>query len=471
MTGVVRPEGTAASFLAELRERVPALGILEGRDASDRSCDPFKIVPVSAAAILRPRSTAEVSAIMRLAHEAGQKIVVHGGRTGVSGGAYTQADEIVLSLELLNQIESVDPVTQTIVAQAGVPLQAVQEAASANGLYYPVDLGARGTATVGGMLATNAGGNRTLRWGMTRDRVLGVEVVLPDGEILSSMHRLVKNNTGYDLRHLMIGAEGTLGIVTKAVFRTVSAPTTHGVALVALRDYASVLETLAEAQKLPTLSAFELMYADFYRAAVKHLPRLAPLPENYPFYVLIESMGYHPEQDEDLFEQLLDKIYKAGAMNMVLAQSDSQCQALWDVRESVEAVVREISPCLTYDVSLEVADIDKYVTVLHRSLARYPDAKTVVNGHIGDNNIHLGVSIGADTFERADEVDEMVYHPLSDFGGSMSAEHGIGTTKNKFLPVTRNQQEINLMRRLKSSLDPKGILNARVIFLPEPDVG
>lgn len=455
-------------FLSRARALLDANDILTGEDVSSRSCDPLKIVETRAQAILRPRNTSQIVAIMRLASECGQTIVLHGGRTGVSGGAYAESSDVVISLERMNAIEDIDTVNHTIVAQAGVTLQQLQDAAAEHGMYYPVDLGARGTATVGGMIATNAGGNRTLRWGMTRDRVLGLEVILPDGELVSSMHRLVKNNTGYDLRQMFIGAEGTLGIVTRAVFRLIPAPSSHDVALLALSDYDSVLTALSEAQKLSSLSAFELMYDNFYTAVARQSSISMPLPTGHPYYVLVESMGYHPEQDREVFEAYLNSLFtKARVIDIILAQSEAQCQFLWSIRESVEASVKEISPCLTYDVSLEVADIDDYVSGLRSKLEDYPESKMIVNGHIGDNNIHIGLSIGKDTQDRATEVNDIIYRPLAMYHGSMSAEHGIGTVKNEYLGISRSDEEVLLMRKIKSAIDPMNLLNPKVIFTSE----
>ena len=452
-------------FLNQMKQFLGPSGVLLGDDVTSRSCDPLKVVSTTAKAILRPKTTSEVCEVVRSAARHNVAIVVHGGRTGVSGGAYAEPEEIVISLERMNEIEAVDAVNQTIVAQAGVTLQQLQEAAAAEGMYYPVDLGARGTATVGGTLATNAGGNRTLRWGMTRDRVMGLEVVLPDGELVSSMHRLIKNNTGYDLKHLFIGAEGTLGIITKAVFRLVPAPTSHEVVLMALPDYDSVLTTLNAAQKLSSLSAFELMYGSFYDAVASEKQDSLPLPPGQPYYVLIEIMGYNPDQDRDIFETFLSGLYeRMPFIEIVLAQSEAQRAAIWGVRESIEAAVKTILPCMTYDVSLEVGDIDDYVRGLESVLGRYPHAKMIVNGHIGDNNIHLGVSIGPETLQRADEVNDIVYRPLVRYQGSMSAEHGIGTTKNEYLHITRSNEEVELMRRIKQVIDPHNRMNRRVIF-------
>jgi FAD/FMN-containing dehydrogenase len=455
-----------AGFLAEMAALLGSGGVLTGEDVAMRSADPFRVVPVAADAILRPRSTQDVSAILAAAARHGVSIITHGGRTGVSGGVDSRAGEVVVSLERMNRIERVDPVGRNITAEAGVTIEALHAAAEAAGLYYPVDLGARGSATVGGTIATNAGGNRTLRWGMTRDRVLGLEAVLPDGTVVSSMNTLVKNNTGYDVKQLFIGAEGTLGIVTRAVFRVVPKPISHEVALVAVPDNAAMLRLLDAMQHLGSLSAFELIYPEFYESVTRPEVQPRPLPLGAHGYVLVEAMGYDPQSDHAQFEAILERMLEDGvASDAVIAQSEAQRAALWKIRESVDVAVKAIFPLAMFDVSLEVADIDPYVIVVRQQLeAQFPAAKMIVQGHVGDNNIHLGITVGPDTPAHEHAVDAIVYNALVPFGGSMSAEHGIGTLKNAWLRVSRNPAEIALMRAIKATIDPDNRLNPRVLF-------
>lgn len=454
------------AFLAEMETLLGKGGVLTGDDVTLRSEDIFRPHPCQAEAILRPRTTEEVSAILRAAARHGITIITHGGRTGVSGGAESRAGEYVISLERMNRIESVDPVSRIVVAEAGVTIEALQNAAEAAGLYYPVDLGARGTATVGGTIATNAGGNRTLRWGMTRDRVLGLEAVLADGTIVSSMNKLVKNNTGYELKHLFIGSEGTLGVVTRAVFRVVPHPVSHEVALVAVPSDEAMLKLLNAMQNLASLSAFELMYPDFYGIVTAPDVQPRPLPLGAHGYVLVEAMGYDPEGDHAQFEAILADMLEQGvATDAVVAQSDQQRADLWKIRESVDVAVRALLPLEMFDVSLEVVDIDPYVRSLRERLeASFPGARMIVQGHVGDNNIHLGITVGPDTPRHAHAVDAIVYEALRPFRGSISAEHGIGTLKNAWLGVSRTGAEIALMRAIKHTLDPDNRLNPRVLF-------
>lgn len=453
-------------FLAEMEALLGKGGVLTGEDVSQRSEDIFRPVPSPAEAILRPRTTEEVSAILRAAQAHGVTIITHGGRTGVSGGAESRAGEYVISLERMNRIESVDPVSRIVVAEAGVTIEGLQQAAEAAGLYYPVDLGARGTATVGGTIATNAGGNRTLRWGMTRDRALGLEAVLADGTVISSLNKLVKNNTGYDLKHLFIGSEGTLGVVTRVVFRVVPHPVSHEVALVAVPSNEAMLKLLNAVQNLASLSAFELMYPDFYAIVTGPGENPRPLELGAHGYVLVEAMGYDPDSDHAQFENVLSRMLEEGvAVDAVIAQSDQQRAALWKIRESVDVAVRALLPLEMFDVSLEVADIDPYVVTLREKLkAAFPDARMIVQGHVGDNNIHLGITVGPDTPTHAHAVDALVYETLRPFAGSISAEHGIGTLKNEWLGVSRTEAEIAVMRAIKHTLDPDNRLNPRVLF-------
>jgi FAD/FMN-containing dehydrogenase len=301
---------------------------------------------------------------------------------------------------------------------------------------------------------------------MTRDRVLGLEAVLPNGDVVSSMHKLVKNNTGYDVRQFFVGAEGTLGIVTKAVMRLIPQPTSHEVALLSLPDYICVLKLLNAAESMSALSAFELMYGDYYCAVTQSNPDGRPIPDTSQYYVLIETMGYTPGADRSVFEAFLAKAYEDGlATEIVLANSDAQRQSLWAIRESVDIAVRALAPILTYDVSLEVADIDDYVLGIRSALERrFPGWRMIVNGHIGDNNIHIGITTGPDTKEHESEVNDIVYKPLAHLHGSMSAEHGIGTTKNGYLGISRSQEEIGLMRQIKHAIDPSNLLNRKVLF-------
>lgn len=453
-------------LLEDIRAIVGDRGLLLGEDVASRSCDPFRPVPPRGAMIVRPANTQEVSAVMALCHCAGQRVVTHGGRTGVAGGAFVAENEIVISLERMSRIEDICDVTNLATVQGGVTVEALQDAAAAKGLFYPVDLGAKGTATVGGTIATNAGGNRVLRWGMTRANVMGLEVVLADGAIVNAMNRLVKNNTGYDVKHYFIGSEGTLGIVTGAVMKLVPAPSSQSVAFVAVADQDALLRLLGEARRLSILSAFEVMWPDYYDIVANSGTDRRPLEPGQGIYVLIEAMGYNEDLDRQIFEQFLEKVYEAGiVVDAVTAASNKQVADLWRVREGSECIVHDMKPFVSFDISVDVRDVETVVAKAKANLsAVYPVLKTATFGHLGDNNIHIAVHVGPDTVAQESNVERLVYRALREHGGAITAEHGIGQLKKEFLPEHKHPGEMQVMRRVRAALDPNGLLNHDVLF-------
>jgi FAD/FMN-containing dehydrogenase len=454
------------SLISELREIVGPRGLLTGDDVSARSCDPFRQVPAQSPVIVRPANTAEVAAVMALCHRRGQPIVTHGGRTGVSGGAWADADEIILSLERMSRIEEICPIGQLAVVEAGVTVEALQNAAAEQALFYPVDFNARGTATIGGSIATNAGGNRVLRWGMTRQNLLGIEAVLADGTIVPSMNRLIKNNMGYDLKHVLVGSEGTLGIVTRAVLRLVPAPSSQAVAFVSVPDHERLLALLGRARRLSTLSAFEVMWPDYYDLISAAGPEWRPVAPGRGAYVLIEAMGYDAERDPSLFESFIADAYEAGMIaDAVIAASNKQIADLWRVREGAEIIVREMSPFVSSDISVDIARIDDFLATLHAALREaWPATRTATFGHLGDNNIHLAIHVGPDTAALEPEVEALLFRVVGEYGGAITAEHGIGRLKRAFLPDHKAPGEMAMMRRLRDALDPDRLLNRNVLF-------
>jgi FAD/FMN-containing dehydrogenase len=456
----------ANNIVPELLAIVGNRGVLLGEDVRARSCDPFRPVPPAGPAIVRPADTAEVAAVLACCHRHRQRVVTHGGRTGVAGGAYGSPDEIVLSLERMSRIEEIDPVGQVAVVQAGVSLEALQNAAVAQYLFYPVDLGARGTATVGGTIATNAGGNRVIRWGTTRHNILGIEAVLADGTVVTAMNRLLKNNTGYDLKHYFAGSEGTLGVVTRAVMRLVPMPRTQLVAFLSLSDFNSVLALLGQARRLPILSAFEVMWQDYYALVAGSHSNRAPLPADQPYYVLVEAMGYNDDIDTSMFNGFLESVYEAGLVSEVVsATSGRQVADLWRVREGSEIIVREMSPFISFDISVDARRAEEFVNAAYAALgARYRFLRTTTFGHLGDSNLHLGVHTGAGTLDEAENIERCVYRVVEAFGGALTAEHGIGQFKKAFLPDHVSPGALEAMRRVRAGLDPARLLNRDVLF-------
>jgi FAD/FMN-containing dehydrogenase len=460
------PTKVSAEFVAQLKDIVGECGLLLGSDVRSRSADPFRSIPIQSPIIVRPSSTQEVSAVMKLCHARRQRVVMHGGRTGVSGGAFTQPDEIVMSLERMNRIEEVNEVSHIAVVQAGAVLEALHNAVAAADLFFPVELGAKGSATIGGMISTNAGGNRVLRWGMMRQNLLGVEAVLADGSIVSSMNRLLKNNAGYDLKHLFIGTEGTLGIVTRAVLRLVPAPLTQSVAFVSVDSFHKVLELLNRGRRLPTLSAFEVLWQDFYSLLAESGSNRRPVEPDQPYYVLIEAMGQNRQADEQIFEQFVEGIYNEGLIvDAVTASSGKQVADLWRVREGSEVIVKEFGTFVSSDVSIDVQRVEAFLARTKELLRqRYAEVRTATFGHLGDNNIHVAINVGTDTVREENNVERLLFQAVREFGGAITAEHGIGQLKREFLPAHRTAEEMDVMKRVRGALDPLGILNHHVLF-------
>lgn len=455
--------------MTDLLDRIAAIvgpqGLLTGEDVSSRIAEVMGSSRVEAKAIVRPASTAELSEVMKLCHAAGQAVVPAGGCTGLVRGAVCQPDEIQISLERIRAIESIDPVGRTMVVGAGCLVQAVQDAAAEHGLKFAVDWGARGSATIGGGISTNAGGNSVVRYGMMRDHVLGVEAVLADGTVISSMNTLLKNNAAYDLKQLFIGSEGTLGIVTRAVLKLQPAPLSTSTALLALESFDAVQALFVHAGKRlgAMLTSFEVMWASFYeRIAIQSGNHNPPLPGGHAFYVIVEASGTDPERDAMLFETVLgEALEQELAVDAVIAASESQAAQIWAIRDDVRTLGMQMMPMVNLDISLPIVAMEGYVTKLEADArAAFGDSvKMVVFGHIGDGNLHIMLSAQPFTPENKHRIDEMVYTGLIPHRGSISAEHGIGLDKRDWLQITRSPEEIALMRSLKATLDPQNLLN------------
>lgn len=452
------------AFITRLQEIVGSNGVLTGEDVASRPESWPPMGGCKAKAIIRPANTAEVAAVLKLCSEQGQSVVTHGGVTGLVGGAMTGPDDIVISLERMHSMEPVDTVNRTVTVDAGVPLQKVQEAAEAAGLLFPLDFGARGSAHIGGAISTNAGGNSVIRYGMTREQLLGVEAVLADGTIISSMKDVIKNNTGYDLKQLFVGSEGTLGVVTRAVLRLRPAPRSRNTALVAIDSFATLgqfLQTM-DAALGGTLSAFEVMWNDFYTLVIGEGDKHGqPLDTTHAFYVLLESSGGHQESDAAQFESALQEAFeKELAVDAVIAQSKQQREDLWAIRDDIELLIQKLYPPMAFDISLGIPQMDDYVKEVNQGLSeRWPAARMVTFGHLGDGNIHFVMTVGSLDEQDVRGAQEVVYKALGRRGGVISAEHGIGLEKRAYLPQSRSAEEIALMKTLKQALDPANILN------------
>ena len=450
----------------ELRAVVDAAGVLEGDDVTNRAIHVWRDEPITSKAILRPTTTEQVAEILSICDKIKQPIVAHGGRTGLVKSGDVEVEEIVISLERMDQIGEIDTVGRTMTVQAGVPLQKIQEAAEAEGLMFPLDLGARGSCQIGGNASTNAGGNRVIRFGMARDNILGLEAVLADGTVLSSMNRMIKNNAGYDLKQLFIGSEGTLGIITQLVLRLREATVAEDLAFIGFDNFDQVTGFLKFIDRSlgGTLSAFEVMWQDYYElVTTAPATNKRPVEAKYPFYALVESLG--ASDGKAHFEQAMMKALEDGLISdAAVAQSGSDRAAMWAIRDSVEEFHR-YGPAQLFDVSIAIREIGDYVEEVKRLLNESFDKHYCFTlGHVGDGNVHFAIHVPGGDEAAHRLVERCVYVPLEPHGGSVSAEHGIGLEKKQYLKMSRTDEEIAVMRRLKKALDPNGILNPGKIF-------
>lgn len=454
---------SSSSFLAEIEALLGPSGLIVGDDVRSRSVGWASPESCRALAIARPATTAETSKLMALCHAHGVSVVPYGGGTGLVEGAVAGPDEILLSLERMRKVIDIDPTTRTATVEAGVTLEQLQNEVAEHGLVFPLDLGARGSATIGGNIATNAGGNRVIRFGMIREMVLGLEAVLADGTVVSSLNRMLKNNAGYDIKQLFIGSEGTLGVVTQATLRLREEWRSQNAALLSVESFGDVLKLLklVDGRLGGGLSAFEVMWREFYdTVTAPGSGNTPPLPRGQNYYVLIEALGGDMESDSQRFEAMLADIFETGLLtDAVIATSSAQTQGFWRIRDSVELLL-DLGPIIMFDVSLPISDMEDYLEGVRAGLTdRWPDNQCVVWGHLGDSNLHLWITVGSDKPEDRAGVEEIVYGPLQKLAGSISAEHGIGREKRSYLSLSRTDPEIAIMRQLKRTLDPDNILN------------
>lgn len=461
-----------AGMLKALEASVGEHGLLVGDDISPKYWSDWRGPgDYRPDCVLRPANTEELSRIMQICHQAGQRVVAQGGMTGLVAGARPQTGEIPISFERMSLVESLDRTSGTITVQSGTPLQTVQETAEQHGFYYPVDLGARGSCTIGGMLSTNAGGNRVIRFGMTRQQVLGIEAVLADGTIVNSLNSLVKNNTGYDLKQLFIGSEGTLGLITRAVLRLEPKPLSQTVAFCGVPGFDAVVELKQHLQSELSggLSAFEVLWQSTYTTTVESLENLRKsISTDFPFYVLVEAMGSNDDRDRDLFETAIGGALERGLVaDAVVSKSLAEVTELWLVRDSVAEAMALQRPTVSYDISLAIADMEYFAMEVERRLSADLGAINVfIGGHLGDGNLHLVIRAMEHHPQPAKQIDEIVYGLVGKLDGSISAEHGIGLAKREHLSRSRNEAELALMRTLKRAMDPKGLLGRGRIFEP-----
>jgi D-lactate dehydrogenase (cytochrome) len=419
--------------------------------------------------VLRPGSVEEVAAIARLANETATAIVPQGGNTGLVGGQIPHDGEVVVSLKRLDRIREIDPLSNTMTCEAGVILANAQQAAAVADRLFPLSLGAAGSCTIGGNLSTNAGGTGAFAYGVARDLVVGIEVVLPDGRILNALNKLKKDNTGYDLKNLFIGAEGTLGIITAAVLKLFPSPKATETAFVGVPSPEAALDLLALMQERSNSAAtsFEIISRIAVEFAVRHGHDVSdPLDQPHPWYVLVQLSSAAPQDLRTTLEEALETGMERGLVaDATVADSLDHRRAFWHLREILPEVQRPEGGSIKHDISVPLTAIPDFLREAGAAVeALIPGSRPVPFGHLGDGNIHYNVSqpVGADTAAFLacwDEMNEAVHRVVMKFGGSISAEHGVGVMKRKVVAQFKDPVALEVMGMLKRTLDPKNILN------------
>ena len=465
------------SIVSDLAGIVGARHVLTaGDDTAGFLVEPRGKFRGAAAAVVRPGSTAEVAAVLRLCSEKRIAVVPQGGNTGLVGGQIPAAHgrEILLSLTRLDRVRETDPLSNTMTAEAGVTLARAQLQAEAVDRLFPLSLASEGSCTVGGNLATNAGGTAVLAYGNARDLILGLEVVLADGRVLQNLNKLRKDNTGYDLKHLFVGSEGTLGIITAAVLKLVPRPRSVATAMVGVASPSDALGLLGIAQATGPVTSFELIPRLGIELVLRHAGGRDPLAAAFPWYVLVEFSSGAPDAADASLLQTLEAGFAAGlAADAVVAASGEQRRAFWGLRERMSEVQGREGGSIKHDVSVPLAAVPTFMAEAAAAVtARMPGVRIVPFGHLGDGNLHYNLSqpVGADTagfLARWEEMNAVVHAVVAAHGGSISAEHGIGQLKRDLLPGVKDPVALDVMRSIKRTLDPHGILNPGKVLQSE----
>lgn len=419
---------------------------------------------IKATAIVFPRSTEDVVAIVKWARKNKIALVPSGGRTGLSGSAVASQGEVVVSFDQMNKIKDFSAVDQSVVIEPGVVTEALQEFAHSKNLFYPVDFAATGSSQMGGNIATNAGGIKVVRYGLTREWIIGLKVVTGAGEVLELNNGLVKNATGYDLRHLFIGSEGTLGFIVEATIRLAPAPPPMKVLVMAVSGLDAVMKVFSEFKTKTSLVAFEMFSDKALNKVLENTGLPAPLETKASFYVLAEVEARN-EQDEEHALGVFEKCLEEGwVIDGVISQSDVQASTFWRYREDISESLAKYSPYKN-DIAVTISKVPPFMDDLDEVLAQaYPTWEVVWFGHIGDGNLHINIlrpsGMSKEEFvKECRKVDVMVFETVKKYKGSISAEHGVGMTKRSFLNYTRSEAEIEIMRSIKKAFDPDMIMN------------
>ena len=474
----------APDLRAQLRAIVGESGLLAAGAASEPYLsDHRRLYRGRALAVVLPASVPEVAAVLRLCNEARIAVVPHGGNTSYCGGATPDDSgaQVVLALARLNRIRSVDAANDSVIAEAGCTLAQVHSAAEAAGRLFPLSLGSQGSCQLGGNLSTNAGGTSVLRYGMMRDLVLGLEVVLADGQVLAGLSSLRKDNTGYDVKSLFIGAEGTLGVITAAALKLFPEVRTRATALVAVADLPAAVALLArlKAASSERVSSFELMPRLALELTVRHIEGARdPFADPHPWYVLCELTSSRAADALDLIleEALGDALGQGQVQDALISTSERERQALWRLRENIPAAQSRAGASLKHDISVPVSRLAEFVARAAPWIATaVPEGRLIAYGHVGDGNLHFNISARASgedaaLLARAESVRRWVHDLVHEFGGSFSAEHGIGRLKVAELERYASPVEVALMRSIKVALDPRGIMNpGKVLRFAAPE--
>ena len=420
-------------------------------------------------AIVLPKTVEQVQAIVRLAIDSVFSLVPSGGRTGLSGGAVAANGEVVIALDRMNEILEFNGADRQVQCQAGVITEQLQQFAEEAGLFYPVDFASSGSSQIGGNVATNAGGIKVIRYGMTRNWVQGLKVVTGTGEILDLNRGLTKNATGYDLRHLFIGSEGTLGIIVEVTVALASPPKDPAVLLLGVENMSETMPVLESFQKKLALTAFEFFSDKAMAHVIAEKGLQKPFETDCPFYALIEFEQFS-EQDMDVAMELFEHCLEQGWIaDGTVSQSLTQAQNLWRLREDISETIAQFTPYKN-DISVKVSEVPQFLNEVDALVSKeYPDFEIIWFGHIGDGNVHLNILKPADLeqsefFDRCGKVSDFVFDIVQQHGGSVSAEHGVGLLKKPFLHYSRTAEEINFMRAIKQTFDPNGVMNPGKLF-------
>ncbi len=438
--------------------------ITEGDELSLYGKDWTRVYEPNPLAIVFPRNTEQVQSLVKAANQQSFTLVPSGGRTGLSGGAMSTDQEVVVSFERMNRIGDFSPVDRTVQCEAGVITEQLQQFAEQNDLFYPVDFASSGSSQIGGNIATNAGGIKVIRYGLTRDWVAGLTVVTGKGDILELNNGLVKNATGYDLRHLFIGSEGTLGFITEATIRLMRPPRHLAVLVLGVPEFDALMKVSQTFQDQLDLTAFEFFSDKALRYVTAKGDVAKPFETESPYYALLE-FELISEQTEEQVMSLFERCVEEGwVLDGVMSQNETQAANLWRLREDISETIAEFTPYKN-DLSVTVSKVPEFLNGVNQVVTQgYPDFEIVWYGHIGDGNLHLNIlkpdNLGKEAFfEKCTQVNDAVFDIVAKLGGSISAEHGVGLLKKPYLHYSRSNEELGYMHALKQVFDPNGVMN------------